>query len=610
MTKVVIVHPGLYNGSNDALINSFASDVIPVRYKDDMTKDELLAAIGEETVTHLAFLYHYPGFPGLPFFYDLPSSDKQGGSNDQIIPKYVYFSDNVIDIIQTIKQDNDLILDILTCDLKDQKYKDEVAKIQTDLGINIRYSVDKTGNPSSGANWILESETPSVNVQPTYFTEGVLQWTNVLSADITSAIKAGTYSSYITWTAATSTYTLQQNFSWSVLGLSDADSYITLGTNEIFDGNGKTIDITGYNSWYGLFSTGGSSLSNASIVRNLGILNGYLGSYGGYLIRNQQFYFKVINCYSTGQISGGFGGGIAGGYAGYGAGGNCTITNCYTTGSITVDYAGGIAGGYAGSNSGLCTITNCYTTGDITVNGIQAGGIVGGYAGNTLGNCTITNCYTTGAIGGILAGGIDGAFSGSTITNCYTTGTIPQNTFGGGISGGSSNSNITNCVSNTPTGGAGSTGVITNCSTNLTVINNSIYGWDTTIWASGSEVTTVNNYKLPILRAFQSSPWIYNVTDPNYYDMAKDLALFYIPIELSLPVQPPVGEANLDTSNPQITLYTDSEDKSRVDDQTIRNFYDNQIRTLTTGLTSTSKPMFYSYDVLMKFKQGALKYRR
>jgi hypothetical protein len=71
-----------------------------------------------------------------------------------------------------------------------------------------------------------------------------------------------------------------------------------------------------------------------------------------------------------------------------------------------------------------------------------------------------------------------------------------------------------------------------------------------------------------------------------------------------------VGGTNLDTSNPQTTLYTASENTSRIDDQTIRNFYNNKIYLLTAGQTSTNMPLFYSYDALMKFKQGALRYRR
>jgi hypothetical protein len=564
MTKVVIVHPGLYNGSNDALINSFASDVLPIQYKDGMTKDDIVQLVGDNTVSHLAFLYHYPGHPALPFFHDLPPSDIQGETGEIGEPKlphqskYKYFSDTVIDIIQTLKQ-GELVVDILTCDLKDQKYKEEVAKIETDLGINIRYSVDKTGNTSSGANWTLESD--SVNVQTTYFTEGVLSWSNVLTADISASIKAGTYSQYITWNSSTKTYTVQQNFQWSALNLVDADSYIALGPNEIFDGNNKTIDIIGYSSWQGLFSTTATSLTDAPFVKNLGILNGSLTNSAGYVIRASQSYFKVEKCYSNGTINT-YGGGIAGESAGYqgsctvtncysigqindeagsivgknaGYQGNCTITNCYTGSQFGGKDCGGIVGSYAGSGQlGNCTISNCYSTSIIGTG--NSGGIVGYAAGVFGGNCIITNCYTTGNINGGRAAGITGGAAGyqgtCIITNCYTAGII-SGTSGGIVSenagGNQGNCTITNCVSRSPINMlVGSSPTIINCSTNLNDINNSIYGWDSNIWKSGNQVSSISNYNLPILIAFQLSPWISDITNSSYYDMATNTALFSI----------------------------------------------------------------------------------
>ena len=446
MPKVAILHPGIYgNPKNDALTSSFLADVTVVRYTAGMTKEELLAAI-PAGLTHVSFVYHYPGYSRLPFFADRSGISSVSGEK----PKYRYFSDTVIDILRSLSVSSvtdGLTVDILSCNLNEAAYAEEVKKIETDLGINIRFSVDKTGNPSGGANWILESEEPAVNVRDIYFTDGVLAWNGVLTTDITSDVKNNDYALYISWNGGTNTFTVQQNFIWTVLGLVDPDSFITLGAGETFDGNNKTIDISGL-SWDGLIASSATSFPTAPLIKNLGVINGDIGvpSGGGAIVRLGQQFFKVENCYSTGAITDLFAGGIAGGSAGGGLNGECDISGCYSTGDISGQNAGGIVGLNAGDFGGLCRITNCYSTGDII--GPTAGGIAGEGAGQ-LGSCIITNCYSSGDIIGADAGGIAGQIAGNsgicTITDCYSTGyIIGQNA--GGIAGAVAGTNAGTCT--------------------------------------------------------------------------------------------------------------------------------------------------------------------
>jgi hypothetical protein len=447
MPKVAILHPGIYgNPKNDALTSSFLADVTVVRYTAGMTKEELLAAVADPSgLTHVSFVYHYPGYSRLPFFADMPvASGKK--------PIYRYFSDTVIDLLRSVSVfANGLTVDILACDLKEAAYAEEVKKIETDLGINIRFSVDKTGNPSSGANWTLESEEPAVNVRDIYFTDGVLAWNGLLAGDISQAIKdgSGNCATYISWNGV-DTFTVLNDFSWTDISfngssVTDAD-YIELSGNEIFNGANKTIDISGL-SWDGLIASSATSFLTAPQIKNLGVINGDIGvpSGGGAIIRLGQQFFKVENCYSTGAISGLFAGGIAGGSAGGGGGGECDISGCHSTGDISGQDAGGIVGLIAGGSGGLCRITNCYSTGDII--GPIAGGIAGEGAGQ-LGECIITNCYSTGDIIGADAGGIVGASAANqgvcTITNCYSTGDIDGS--GGGIAGAVAGTNTGICT--------------------------------------------------------------------------------------------------------------------------------------------------------------------
>ena len=229
------------------------------------------------------------------------------------------------------------------------------------------------------------------------------------------------------FTYENSSLTLTQNITYS--DVFNSNEYITLASTDTFDGQGHTIDLSGVTGFQGLFDCSGGSTEERATIQNLGVLNGTLAWYAGYIVRQYQSYFDVSNCYSTGTIES-----YAGGIAGYQAGhtGECTITNCYSTGTIK-SYAGGIAGNQAGE-SGECTITKCHSSGEI---GHQAGGIAGQGAAWYNGKCTITKCHSSGEIknsAGGIAGSIASGNNGtSIIENCYSSGTIGKNA--GGIVG-------------------------------------------------------------------------------------------------------------------------------------------------------------------------------
>ena len=128
---------------------------------------------------------------------------------------------------------------------------------------------------------------------------------------------------------------------------------------------------------------------------------------------------NVLNCYSTGDISGLYSGGIFGNYAGNS--GSASVANCYSMGEISGYYAGGIFGSSAGQ-SGLATVTNCYSIGEIS--GYYAGGIFGSYAG-TSGSAISDSSYSVGLISGTSAGGIFAPTTGTTLqSNCYSCGSF------------------------------------------------------------------------------------------------------------------------------------------------------------------------------------------
>lgn len=128
-----------------------------------------------EDVSHFAFVYKHTGQDDLPFFEDREPS------------AYPYFNQGAIDLFQGLKARNPaIIIDILTCNLNKPSFASSVAQIQTDLGINIRYSLDQTGNAPEG-NWVLESD--GVDVKDLYFTELITMWNGVL--DVTTGAISG-----------------------------------------------------------------------------------------------------------------------------------------------------------------------------------------------------------------------------------------------------------------------------------------------------------------------------------------------------------------------------------------------------------------------------------
>lgn len=233
---------------------------------------------------------------------------------------------------------------------------------------------------------------------------------------------------------------------------SEQNYFIINGDYVTFEGNNKTITISGISFYTGLIKNGFYELVrtfdenfnmtetinstngfNNLTIQNLGVLalNSYVAAGQGWI---GQAYFAlnatnnlITNCYSNGplrQSSGGilgeksYGtvkksysmGSHIGGYAGgiFGGEGHGTAENCFSTSATFGNRGGGIFGGEA-SNA---TATNCYSTGTINEN---CGGIFGGFTSN----CTAINCYSTGSIGSNAGGIFGGNSSSNTATNCY-----------------------------------------------------------------------------------------------------------------------------------------------------------------------------------------------
>jgi hypothetical protein len=250
----------------------------------------------------------------------------------------------------------------------------------------------------------------------------------------------------------------------------------------VFDGNDHKILNFTWNStavrYIGLFGC----VDFRGQIKNLGMenvdVNTVNGEYVGSLVGYCGLHIgTIINCYSTGSVSGIY---CVGGLVGANGGGG-TITNCYSSGSVLGNYS---VGGLVGDSLGHA-ITNCYSTG--IVSGYED---VGGLVGRN--ESEITNCYSTVSIsGGYSVGGLVGQNSNvggpiSQITNCYSTGNVSGNECVGGLVGfnGPFGTIIINCYStgsvsgNERVGGiaGGNGGTITNCYSTGSVTGNNYVG--------------------------------------------------------------------------------------------------------------------------------------
>ncbi|MCJ7552803.1 MAG: T9SS type A sorting domain-containing protein [Ignavibacteriaceae bacterium] len=139
--------------------------------------------------------------------------------------------------------------------------------------------------------------------------------------------------------------------------------------NGSYNGNGHLIDglyiNRGGTDHQGLFGyTNGATFSNLGVT-NVNITTyRKVGAIGG-TIENT----TVMNCYSSGSISGSF---IIGSLVGITY--SSTIINCYSRASVSGETT---IGGLVGYNYTGSTVSNCYSTGSVSGNAGTVGGLVG-----------------------------------------------------------------------------------------------------------------------------------------------------------------------------------------------------------------------------------------
>lgn len=451
MSSILLINSDIQD--LDIFISCIKSEHKYLVYKENETKIEDVLNLFDDNTKYLTFVYHFPGYYEVPFFINRTPNRK-----------YRNFSNELIELFKKSKEKtSELTIDFLSCNINDKLFSSEVNKIENELGVNIRYSVNATGNKNG--DWILESDNS--NIKNFYFNDNIKNWNYILTGEITTTELVNAYSAFFKKEGFVTT--LLKNANSTEIGITNTNCFIILDQYEIFDGGNFTITYDASIPNRGLIATKNVQFKEASpLIRNLTVISSGNIPDGGGIVRNDQRFFSVENCISSGTISGANAGGICGLNAGRDDADNnpgyVSITNCSSTGIIAGPDAGGIAGTFGGL-SGNLIINKCFSTGNIT--GIRAGGIVGSYFANT-GFGSIEGCYSTGIIQGSDAGGIAGNNCGylgtSSIAKCYSLGNIigPQaGGIGGSYSGASATLlDISGCYSNGSISGSDSGGIV------------------------------------------------------------------------------------------------------------------------------------------------------
>lgn len=342
---------------------------------------------------------------------------------------------------------------------------------------------------------------------------------------------SGEWSKYFIQTAdidASTTYSWNSGAGWAPIITTNISETSLVYFTGSYDGTGHSISGLTINSpkdrdYIGLFA-----VIYGSTVKNLGMINVNITSGGGQSggdagaigsLCGVNYSSTVLNCYATGNVTGGSGvGGLIGlNYS------SSDVENCFSTctvstpnntaggliginqqSSVKYSYASGsvsctgttdnngTVGGLIGYNDSL--VVHCYATGAVSACS-EVGGLIGRSNSEDEGAAFVDSCYATGAVSVIgsqeytSAGGLVGEnYSSAIISHSYATGSVIGQSISsnvGGLVGNNYTSPINNCFATGVVSGGGSTGGLIGQNGSSSIVNNS--------YARGNVTGTQNN---------------------------------------------------------------------------------------------------------------------
>ena len=176
MSNIVIVDHNVKD--IEVLKQSFKNTFTLITYDHNANINDIINNVTDNT-THLTFIWFNNSNSyrkSIPFFEDTIDANLIQNGDFQLINDKIC-SNKLKNLFQHINNliNVKLTVDLLTCDLNDEYFTNEVNEIEESLNINIRYSIDKTGNIG---NWVLESN--NVDIKDFYFNDFINHWNHVL----------------------------------------------------------------------------------------------------------------------------------------------------------------------------------------------------------------------------------------------------------------------------------------------------------------------------------------------------------------------------------------------------------------------------------------------
>lgn len=299
---------------------------------------------------------------------------------------------------------------------------------------------------------------------------------------------------------------------WEPIGIWDRTSRFT-GT---LDGQGYEIrDLFIARSgedYVGLFGT----VDGTGVIRNVGVVNADVsgGDYRvGALIGSN--WGSVLNCYSTGSVSGGQ---WVGGLVGLNDGRRdivpaaAIIDDSYSAASVSGNQSG--IGGLLGYN-GAGTLSRSYSTGNVTGQ-TRVGGLVGLNF-----ESTVSKCYSTGNVtGNSSVGGLVGYIFKGTVNNSYSTGNVTGNSHVGGLVGYTEEDlQLESYFPGRATGDVKSEGPVG--LNEETIVSNSFWDTETSGQSTSDGGTGKNTTEMKNITTFSGATWnIVAVANPSTRNLA------------------------------------------------------------------------------------------
>lgn len=128
--------------------------------------------------------------------------------------RYRFFSSELVNYLKSYS--GSLTLDLLTCNMTDKTFINEVSKLKTLIpNVTIEYSLNQTGG-SVNADWIMESS--NVSVKDLYFTDGISNYTFSLGTN-------SDHSAIVTTDGSVWTSGFNGSGALGLLGVTDTQGY-------------------------------------------------------------------------------------------------------------------------------------------------------------------------------------------------------------------------------------------------------------------------------------------------------------------------------------------------------------------------------------------------